>query len=247
LRLSNGRESEADGPGCSSYNAAIWSAGSDDFLKRAVYMSLLQSQGYFSVEEYLALEWESEERHEYLDGHVHAMAGESPEHSDICANLAGILHPQLRGTPCRVWSKDTKVRSGPEPRSCQATKGLFSYPDLVVVCGAPQFHDAYRDVLLNPTVIIEVLSPSTEAFDRGEKFWRYRTWLPALTNYLLVSQALPLIEHYLRQANDTWNLSTVSTMEGSVYLATIDCTLRLREVYDRINFPSEMSEPPDEV
>jgi Uma2 family endonuclease len=210
-------------------------------------MSLPQSQGYFSVEEYLALERESEERHEYLDGYVYAMAGESPEHSDICSNLVSMLHLQLRGTPCRVWAKDTKVRSGPEPRSCRATKGLFSYPDLVVVCGAPQFHDAYRDVLLNPTVIIEVLSPSTEAFDRGEKFWRYRTWLPTLTNYLLVSQGLPLIEHYVRQSNDTWNLSTVSIMEGSLYLATIDCTLQLREVYDRINFPSAVSEPPDEV
>jgi Uma2 family endonuclease len=210
-------------------------------------MSLPQSQGYFSVAEYLALERESEERHEYLDGYVYAMAGESPEHSDICANLAGILYLQLRGTPCRVWSKDTKVRSGPEPRSRRATKGLFSYPDLVVVCGAPQFHDTYRDVLLNPTVIIEVLSPSTEAFDRGEKFWRYRTWLPTLSNYLLVSQALPLLEHYVRQAHETWNLSTASTLEESVSLATIACTLRLSEVYDRINFPSEVPVDPDEI
>jgi Uma2 family endonuclease len=210
-------------------------------------MSLPQSQGYFSVEEYLALVRESEERYEYLDGHVYAMAGESPEHSDICSNLVSILHPQLRGTPCRVWSKDTKVRSGPEPRTRRATKGLFSYPDLVVVCGAPQFHDAYRDVLLNPTVIIEVLSPSTEAFDRGEKFWRYRTWLPTLSNYLLVSQALPLIEHYVRQANDTWNLSTASTLEESVSLAPIACTLRLSEVYDRIHFPSEVPGDPDEI
>jgi Uma2 family endonuclease len=210
-------------------------------------MSLPQSQGYFSVEEYLALERESEERHEYLDGYVYAMAGESPEHSDICVNLAGILYLQLRGTPCRVWSKDTKVRSGPEPRSCRAMKGLFSYPDLVVVCGVPQFHDAYRDVLLNPTVIIEVLSPSTEAFDRGEKFWRYRTWLPTLSNYLFVSQALPLLEHYVRQANDTWNLSTASTLAERVYLATIACTLRLSEIYDRINFPSEVPVDPDEI
>jgi Uma2 family endonuclease len=210
-------------------------------------MSLPQSQGYCSVAEYLTLERESEERHEYLDGHVYAMAGESPEHSDICSNLVGILHLQLRGTPCRVWSKDTKVRSGPEPRSRRATKGLFSYPDLVVVCGAPQFHDTYRDVLLNPTVIIEVLSPSTEAFDRGEKFWRYRTWLPTLSNYLLVSQTLPLIEQYVRQANDTWNLSTASTMERSLSLATIDCTLRLSDVYDRITFPSAVPEPPDEA
>jgi hypothetical protein len=92
-----------------------------------------------------------------------------------------------------------------------------------------------------------VVSPSTEAFDRGEKFWRSRTWLPTLTNYLLVSQALPLIEQYVRHANDTWNLSTASTLEESVYLASIACTLRLRDVYDRINFPSEVSEPPDEV
>jgi Uma2 family endonuclease len=116
-----------------------------------------------------------------------------------------------------------------------------------VVCGAPQFHDAYRDVLLNPTVIIEVLSPSTEAFERGEKFWRYRTWLPTLSNYLLVSQALPLIEHYVRQANDTWNLSTASTLEESVSLATSACTLRLSEVYDRIHFPSEVPVDPDEI
>jgi Uma2 family endonuclease len=116
----------------------------------------------------------------------------------------------------------------------------------VVICGAPQFYDTYRDVLLNPTVIIEVLSPSTEALDRGEKCWRYRTWLPALINYLLVSQSLPLIEHYLRQANGTWNLSTVSTLEVSLYLATMHCTLRLRGVYDRINFPSAVTESPDE-
>jgi Uma2 family endonuclease len=210
-------------------------------------MSVPQFQMRSTVEEYLALERASEERHEYLDGHVYAMAGESPEHSDICSNLVTILNLQLRGTPCRVWTKDTKVRSGPEPRSRRATRGLFSYPDLVVVCGAPQFHDAYRDVLLNPTVIIEVLSPSTEAFDRGEKFWRYRTWLPALTHYLLVAQSRPLVEHYLRQSDDVWVLSTVSDAAGSLSLASIACTLRLSEVYDRITFPSDTPEYPDEV
>ena len=209
-------------------------------------MSVPQLQMRSTVEEYLALERASEERHEYVDGHVYAMAGESPEHSDICSNLITILNLQLRGTPCRVWTKDTKVRSGPEPRSRRATRGLFSYPDLVVVCGTPQFHDAYRDVLLNPTVLIEVLSPSTEAFDRGEKFWRYRTWLPGLTHYLLVAQSRPLIEHYLRQPDDVWVLSTVSDTTGSLYLASIACTLRLSEVYDRINFPPDTSEYPDE-
>src|SRR5215467_2329534 len=209
-------------------------------------MSVVKTEPLYTIAEYLALERASEERHEYVDGHVYAMAGESPEHSDICSNLVTILNLQLRGTPCRVWTKDTKVRSGPEPLSRRATRGLFSYPDLVVVCGAPQFHDAYRDVLLNPTVIIEVLSPSTEAFDRGEKFWRYRMWLPSLTDYLLVSQTLPLIEHYVRQADDTWNLTTVRTMEASVYLASVDCTMRLRDVYDRIDFPSDVSGLPDD-
>jgi Uma2 family endonuclease len=210
-------------------------------------MSVPQFQVRYTVEEYLALERASEERHEYVDGHVYAMAGESPEHSDICSNLVGLLNLQLRGTPCRVWTKDTKVRSGPEPRSRHATRGLFSYPDLVVVCGTPQFHDVYRDVLLNPTVLIEVLSPSTEAFDRGEKFWRYRTWLPSLTQYLLVAQSRPLVEQYLRQPNDVWVLSTVSDAEGSLYLSSIDCTLRLRDVYDRINFLQDIPEAPDEA
>jgi len=170
------------------------------------------------------------------------MAGESEEHGDICVNLVGELSSQLRGKPCRVWTKDTKVRSGPDPKPYQTTKGLFSYPDLVVVCGERQYHDQHRDVLLNPAVIIEVLSPSTEAFDRGEKFWRYRTYLPSLASYVLVSQSRPLIDHYLRQPNNEWILSSVSELEGSLYLAPIDCTLRLAEVYDRVNFPGEAPE-----
>jgi Uma2 family endonuclease len=209
-------------------------------------MSRPQPREYYTVEEYLALERAAEERHEYLDGLIYVMAGESLEHNTICANLVGILNPQLRGTPCRVLAKDMKVRSGPEPLARQTTKGLFSYPDLVIVCGEPQFHDTYRDVLLNPTVVIEVLSPSTEAFDRGEKFWRYRTWLPSLTSYLLVSQAMPLIEYYLRQPNNDWVLSTVSDTHGSLSLAALGCTLQLSEVYDRVAFPPAIPEPFEE-
>ena len=208
-------------------------------------MSLPQSQPYYTVEEYLALERESEERHEYLDGQIYAMAGESEEHGDICVNLVRIISTQLLGTPCRVWSKDTKVLSGPAPKSPQSTKGLFSYPDLVVVCGERQYHDQHRDVLLNPKVIIEVLSPSTEAFDRGEKFRGYRTYLDSLTDYILVSQSMPLIEHYRRQPHDEWTLAAVSQLEGSLRLASIDCTLRLAEVYDRVTFPAETPEDSD--
>jgi Uma2 family endonuclease len=122
-------------------------------------MSLPRAQTRHSVEEYLALERESEERHEYLDGQIYAMAGESPEHGAICTNIGGQLYAQLRGKRCQVFSKDMKVRSGPAPKLGQTTKGLYSYPDLLVVCGGLKFHDEHRDVLVNPAVIIEVLSP----------------------------------------------------------------------------------------
>src|SRR5712692_5248045 len=120
----------------------------------------------FTVEEYLAFERASDERHEYLDGVIYAMAGsaspqamagESEDHGIICTNLSGVLFAQLRSTPCRAFSKDTKVRCGPyRPHT---REGLYAYPDLVVVCGPSQYHDQARDVLLNPTVIVEVLSP----------------------------------------------------------------------------------------
>lgn len=202
-------------------------------------MSLPQTMARYTVEEYLALERQSEERHEYIDGQIYAMAGESNEHADITVNLVGELRSQLKDTPCRVWTKDSKVLSGPAIRSCKSIKGLFSYPDIVGVCGEPRFLDDHRDLLLNPTVIIEVLSPSTESFDRGEKFWRYRTHLASLTDYVQVSQALPLIEHFRRRSKDEWVLSTVSDMTGGLHLASINCTLRMSEVYDRVSFPEE--------
>jgi Uma2 family endonuclease len=202
-------------------------------------MSLPKSKPYYTVEEYLALERESEERHEYLDGQIYAMAGESLAHGDISVNLVRELSSQLRGGPCRVLSKDMKVRSGPFPKTRRQTRGLFSYPDVVIVCGEPQLHDEYRDVLLNPQVIIEVLSPSTEAFDRGEKFLRYRTYLESLTDYLVVAQNKPLVEHFTRQPNGQWLIAVaVTDPAGSVALTSIGCRLHLGEVYDRIVFPA---------
>lgn len=202
-------------------------------------MSLPQTQARHTVEEYLALERNSEERHEYLDGEIYAMAGESLAHGDICINLAATLHTQLRGTPCRALSKDIKVRSGTLPVPRRMMKGLFSsYPDVLVVCGEPQFHDEYRDILLNPTVIIEVLSDSTEGYDRGEKFLRYQQ-LESLVEYVLVSQNLPFITLFARQENG-WLYSATSDLAASVHLASIDCRLRLSEVYDRVTFPEEL-------
>jgi Uma2 family endonuclease len=206
---------------------------------------------YYTVEEYLALERASEERHEYLDGQIYAMAGESPEHGDICSNLVMEIGAQLRGRLCRVWTKDTKVRSGPIPQTRRIFKGLFSYPDLVIVCGAPRFHDTYQDVLLTPTVIIEVLSPTTEAFDRGEKFRRYRTFNPSnpsLSDYMVVAQDQPLIEHFVGQEQGQWLLAaSVSDLTGCVALASIQCTLSLTNVYDRVIFPADVQEHVDEA
>jgi Uma2 family endonuclease len=127
-------------------------------------------------------------------------------------------------------------------------KGLFSYPDLVIVCGEPQFHDTYRDVLLNPTVIIEVLSPNTEAFDRGEKFRRYRLFNPSLSDYVVVAQDQPLIEHFVRQEHDQWLLTaSISDLAGRVSLDSMHCTLPLINVYDRVIFPADIAELSDEA
>jgi len=199
-------------------------------------MATPQTHLLYTVDEYLMLERAAEERHEYLDGFVYAMAGERIEHGDVCTNLTRTISTQLLDKPRRTLSKDMRVRSGPSPQPGQSKKGLYSYPDVVVVCGEPQFHDSYRDVLINPNLIIEVLSDSTEAFDRGEKFLRYRTWLPSLTDYLLVSQTKPLIEHYQRQDDNRWSMTSVEGLEGELYLESIDCRMRLKEVYERITF-----------
>jgi Uma2 family endonuclease len=204
-------------------------------------MAIRKSPLIYTIDQYLEIERQSEERYEYLDGQIFAMAGESIAHGEICANLAGLLHPQLRGTPCRMRVKDTKIRSGPTSRP-GSTKGLFSYPDLVVICGELQFHDEYQDVVLNPTVIIEVLSESTESFDRGEKFQRYRMWNPTLSDYLLVSQTQPVIEHYVRQADGSWLLYSYSDLEQRLFINSINCELHLPDVYERVIFPPEEAE-----
>jgi len=194
-----------------------------------------REQPLFTIEDYLILERAAEERHEYLDGYVYAMAGESPNHGRICTNLVGSLSTQLRGTPCEAFSKDTKVRCGPTPRPGGSHEGLYAYPDVVVVCGPLQFHDQVQDVLLNPTVLIEVLSPSTEAFDRGQKFLRYRTWLSTLTDYVLVAQDHPLVEQYHREEG-TWSLHTLAGLDARLVVPRIGWTVALTDVYDRVVF-----------
>lgn len=159
----------------------------------------------YTVEQYLQIERSSEDRHEYLDGVIYLKAGESPEHGDISANLITSVVTQLKGTACRARTKDTKVRSGPTLTAGETSKCLFSFPDVVVICGEPEYLDGNKDVILNPTAIMEVLSDSTEAFDRGEKFSRNQSWNSTLKDYVLVSQDKPQIEHYHRQDDGTWS------------------------------------------
>jgi Uma2 family endonuclease len=207
--------------------------------------SVRKPESFYTEDEYLALERASQERREYLDGQIYLMAGESPAHGTICTNLTIEVGSQVKGTPCRAFSKDTKVRSGPVPKSRYSAQALYSFPDLVVVCGEPQYLDEHRDVLVNPKVIIEVLSPTTEAFDRGEKFARYREHLDSLTDYVVVAQSMPRVEHFARQSNGEWvNAATATDLSETVVLSSIDCTLRLSEVYDRIVFPEERPELP---
>jgi Uma2 family endonuclease len=195
-----------------------------------------KTQPIYTEAEYLAFEREAEGRSQYLDGVIYAMAGESPNHGIISVNLVRLISTALLGKPCQTFSKDMKVRSGPLPSNRLGTKGLFSYPDLVVVCGEMKFLDDHRDVLINPTVIIEVLSDATEKFDRNRKFLRYQQYLPSLTDYVLVSQDQPLIELFHRHSDQWWNYTAVSQLNGRLRLPSIKCELRLAEVYDRISF-----------
>ncbi|HZO87933.1 MAG TPA: Uma2 family endonuclease [Chthonomonadaceae bacterium] len=153
----------------------------------------------YTPEEYLELERSSEFKSEYLDGQIYAMSGGGPEHSTITVNGTAVIALQLKGKPCWVFSSDMKVRT--------SSTGLYAHPDVSVVCATMRFPDERRDVLLNPMAIVEVLSPSTEAFDRGKKFANYRK-IDSLTDYLLISQDELRIEHYTRQSDNQWLLST---------------------------------------
>lgn len=197
-------------------------------------LAKVKQNPYFGLEEYLEYEREAEERSELVDGEIYAMAGESPKHGDVSMNLAGILHNKLRGTDCRGRVKDTKIKSGALKE--RFGKGMISYPDIAVICGEPEYHDKHRDVVLNPTVIIEVLSESTADFDRGVKFTRYRMFNPTLSDYILVWQDEPLVEHYIRQESGDWLLKEYHGLAANFQIESINCSLGLAEIYERVEF-----------
>ena len=174
--------------------------------------------------EYLVRERAAEYRSEYLDGYVRAMTGASRPHNLMTVNVSGELRQQLRRRPCEVYATDMRVKV--------ATAGLYTYPDVVVVCGRPVFEDAQTDTLLNPIVIVEVLSPSTEAYDRGEKFAHYGR-MDSLREYVLVAQDRVRVEHYLRKRK-RWILTALGEPDALLELPSIGCTLGLRDIYERI-------------
>lgn len=199
-------------------------------------MGLTKTKPVVTLEDYLAIDRREDERYEFLDGEVYAMAGESGAHADICVNLTIALGGQLANTACRLRVKDTKVRSGMFPPKRPLIKGMISYPDIVVICGEPEYHDEFRDVITNPTVIIEVLSESTEAFDRSEKFHRYQLWNPTLSDYILVSQHKPLVEHYIRQSDGSWKFYFYDGLGREFPIESINSRLKLSDIFHRVEF-----------
>jgi len=187
-------------------------------------MSAVHTQAHYTAEDYLTLERSASYKSEFHDGQIYAMTGASRKHNLITVNIAGELRSQLKKRPCEAYINDMRVKAAEAPS--------YHYPDITVVCGKPQFEDGQMDTLLNPTLLIEVLSPSTEAYDRGGKFARYRK-IPTLREYLLVTQDQPSIERYQRQG-EVWILSEAVGLEASIPLESIDCILSLREVYDKV-------------
>jgi Uma2 family endonuclease len=204
--------------------------------------SIPESPRQLTVAQYLARERAASERHEYFDGYLVAMAGESPEHGLVCSNLTVTLGQQLINGPCVVFTKDTKVRSGLGLMSSNRASGTFSYPDLVFVCSEPEYFDEHRDVLTNPTAIIEVLSPSTERFDRGEKFHRYQMWNPTLQDYLLVAQDKPVVEHYHRESDGKWSYQLYVGLDSVLTIPSIQCILKVADIYRKVKLAPEAGE-----
>ncbi len=181
---------------------------------------------FITPEEYLRFERQSQEKHEYYNGEIFAMSGASENHNIVVGSSYAALYVQLRKRPCQIYPSDMRVRI--------PTTGFYTYPDISVVYDAPEFEDDEVDTLINPTVIIEVLSSSTEQYDRGKKFQHYRT-IASLEEYILIAQDSVRIEHFARRG-DQWVLTDAKDIDSVLTLPAIDCTLALSDVYEKVNF-----------
>jgi Uma2 family endonuclease len=185
------------------------------------------AQPLVTEEQYLALEREASAKSELVNGRIFAMSGGSYRHSLIGTNLTVVLGGRLAGKPCRPLNADMRIYV--------ETTGMYTYADAVIVCGPPQLRDGHQDTLLNPRVVFEVLSPSTEAYDRGAKFAHYRR-LTSLSEYVLVAQDEPRVERFLRQQG-SWGLSEFVGLDATLDLDSVEVALPLREIYRDVEFP----------
>jgi len=183
----------------------------------------------YSPTDYLSLARASEVKHEFFDGEMFLMAGGTKEHSQVAANVIRALGNALAGSPCCVLTSDMKIK---------LPTGLYTYPDSSVVCDQPQYQDDRKDVLLNPLLVVEVLSPTTEAYDRGQKFRHYQT-CPSLREYVLIAQDRSAVDHYLRQPSGQWLLTTFESLDATMPLPTLGVALRMNEIYAKVEFPPE--------
>lgn len=190
-------------------------------------MAVAWTPRLLTVEEYLEIERDSEVKHEYYAGRMYAMAGASAEHTIIASNITIVLGGQLQDKDCWVVQADLRLKVDPD--------GFYTYPDVLVVCGEARYTEENPPALLNPIAIVEVLSPTTEDYDRGKKFEFYRG-LESLRDYVVVRQDRAFAEHHARQADGSWVLRDASGMEAAVEIGSIECRLALRDVYRKVNF-----------
>ncbi len=182
----------------------------------------------YTPAEYLALERQSTEKHEFLNGEIFLMSGAKKEHVRISANIVRHLGNQLDGKPCELYGSDMRVRV--------SATGLYTYPDVSVACAPQEFEDAEVDVLLNPRVLIEVLSPTTERRDRNFKFHHYQQ-IPSVSEIIFVTQDAPNVERYIRVPGALWQFDPVTELDGTVALDSIGCTLTMAQIYQDVEFP----------
>jgi Uma2 family endonuclease len=191
-----------------------------------------QPKPRITPQEYLELERKAETRSEYFDGEMFAMSGARREHTKIVVNLAAELNTQFMDRPCEVYALDMRTKV--------SATGLYTYPDIAAVCDEPRFEDAHFDTLLNPQLIIEVLSDSTESYDRGKKFAHYRA-IDSLREYVLVSQTECRIERFTRQDDGNWLYTETTDPDGSIELTSVACRLSLSRVYHKVDFERAQS------
>jgi Uma2 family endonuclease len=188
----------------------------------------IERKRFYTLDEYFKLERDSRERYEYWHGEVFNMSGASPEHDDIVMNVGRTLGNLLASRPCRVSSSDMKIKVPAAPP--------YRYADIVITCGNREFEEiGGMKMLINPTLIIEVLSPSTERYDRGAKFTNYQS-ISSFKEYLLIAQDKPCITQFVKQEDGNWKPDELTELSGKLYLPSIDCTLALNDVYQDINF-----------